>query len=1077
MRKLHLLLTLFFALISLSFHGQSIDTEFGKNRVQYHDDFNKWWMYETANFITYWYGKGRNIGQSVVQIAEFYHDEIQNLAEHTINDKIEIIVYTDLHDLLQSNIGTEEIFETNADETKVIGSKIFVYFNGDHRHLKSQIREGIAQVFINSMFSKSSLQEIITSSADLIIPEWFGKGFTNYANAGWDNQIDDELREIWLRKKAKYHTFKKLLAHHPRVAGHSFWHFLYDSYGENIITTLIYLMRLSGDVDDSFLFILGKNFRAMQVEWSIFFEKKYSVEKGKMQEISDKTLLNLGFKNYFPKSTFKLSPNGKNLAYVLNNIGKYVLVIHDVEEGKKRNILITKGAKNAVQETDYNYPLITWHNDRELSTIFELRDKIYLRKYSVDTRSYIEQDLPENIQRVFSIDCIDEENYLFTALIDGYSDIIEYNTRYRGIERVTEDYHDDLHASFVRLGTQSGILFSSNRIDSKLANERLDTILPLNDFDVYFLPRTDDGYASSAINLTPESNQNDLQPLLANDHFITFLNEESGIFNRYLIDINTNRIYANSNYEHNIINHEASPYSDTYVYQVYHDAAYQLHLERPNWNARVNPFSTPNNRAAKIQIQQRDVTEKDTPQELSPERKFNSPFPDPARIEPLYQKNRYSFGSIITEKETDEEGKVIKFYSSRAVASRRKFKLEKIETRVDNDVLFDGLESYTDDGREFDGQEPGILVKATTKDLFEDYEIVAGIRIPVSFNGSEVFVTFDDKRKLIDRRYAIYRRTERETLQFNTSPEQKERFTSLIGLYRLSYPFSAYRSLRGTTQLRVDKNFFLNSDFPSSSVPTAKEQRISFKFEYVFDNTLPIDINLRHGTRYKAFLEFINRFDLSLDNGFDLEFSRGFTTIVGFDARHYVPVLRHSVLALRAAGAMSFGNSRMLYFIGDTDGSFSQSFNDAIPIPGDRNFSFMAHAPHLRGFDRNIRNGNSFTVVNTEFRMPILKYFSKGKIRSSFLRNIQVIGFFDLGSAWYGLFPGGSDNPINTLTIDDTPGIIIRIDVERKPWVFGYGVGGRLSFLGYFVRADYAWGNEDGFIQSPKLHISMGLDF
>ena len=81
------------------------------------------------------------------------------------------------------------------------------------------------------------------------------------------------------------------------------------------------------------------------------------------------------------------------------------------------------------------------------------------------------------------------------------------------------------------------------------------------------------------------------------------------------------------------------------------------------------------------------------------------------------------------------------------------------------------------------------------------------------------------------------------------------------------------------------------------------------------------------------------------------------------------------------------------------------------------------------------------------------------------------------GSAWYGLFPGGNENPINTLTIDDTPGITIRIDVERKPWVFGYGVGARLSFLGYFVRADYAWGNELGFVQDPKLHISLGLDF
>ena len=1077
MRRQFIILVLFVLLFPILGQGQAIDTEFGKNRIQYHDDFSKWWMYETENFITYWYGKGRNIGQSVVQIAEYNHDEIQTMVEHRINDKIEIIVYTDLSDLLQSNIGTEEVFETNAGETKVIGSKMFVFFNGDHKHLESQIREGIAQVYINSMFSKTSLQEIITSNADLEIPEWFGTGFANYANAGWDNKVDDELREIWNRERSKYNNFRRLLADHTRLAGHSFWHFLYRSYGDNMVTTLMYLMRLSGDVDESFRFILGKSFKDMQREWSTFYERKYDLENGKFSQIEDETLVNLGFKNYFPKSTYKLSPSGQLMAYVVNNIGKYYLVVYDLDARKKIRTLLIKGSKNAVQETDYNYPLVTWHNDRELTILFEFRDKIFIRKYDVATKEYIEQDLPENIQRVFSLDWIEGERYLFSALIDGYSDLLEYNTKYREIKRITEDYHDDLHASYVLLGSQEGILFSSNRQNNTIENERLDTVLPLTDFDVYFLPLVNEEYGSNAVNLTPNSSFDEIQPILANGHYIVYLSDKSGIVNRHIIDINTNRIYANSNLEHNIINHEAHLNSGQYAYQVYHNGAYELHLETPSWNSSVQPVPTPNYQRKQKLISHPEEEEPKETIAVPENRQFRSPFPDPEVIVPLEEENPFSFQTFVTRKKDILDKEVIQFYSSRAVASRRMFKLENIETRVDNEVLFDGLESYTQDGREFDGQEPGILVKATAKDLFEDFEVVAGVRIPTSFNGSEVFVTFDDKRKLLDRRYALYRRVERETIPFTLSPEQKEKFTSLIGLYRLSYPFSAYRSLRGTAQLRVDKNFFLNSDFPSSEVPTEREQRASLKFEYVFDNTLPIDVNLRHGSRYKAFLEVINRFDLSLGGGFDFEFSRGFTTILGFDARHYMPVLRHSVIALRAAGAKSFGNNSMLYFVGDTDGAILQRFNDAIPIPSDRSFSFMAHAPNLRGFDRNIRNGNSFALINSELRIPIVKYFSRRELRSSFLRNIQLVGFFDVGSAWYGLLPGGSDNPINTLTIDDTPGIIIRVDVDRKPWAYGYGVGGRISFLGYFVRADYAWGNESGFTEDPKLHISLGLDF
>ena len=224
-------------------------------------------------------------------------------------------------------------------------------------------------------------------------------------------------------------------------------------------------------------------------------------------------------------------------------------------------------------------------------------------------------------------------------------------------------------------------------------------------------------------------------------------------------------------------------------------------------------------------------------------------------------------------------------------------------------------------------------------------------------------------------------------------------------------------------------------------------------------------------------MEVINRFDLSLSDGFDFELSRGFTTVLGFDARHYEPVLRNSVFAVRAAGATSFGNARMLYFIGDTDGSILQRFNNDITIPSDRTFSFMAHAPHLRGFDRNIRNGTSFFVINSELRIPIVKYLSNREIKSPFLRNIQFVTFLDVGSAWYGALPGGNENPINTLTINNTPGIIIRVDVDRNPIVYGYGIGGRISFLGYYIRVDYALGNEGGFTQDPKLHFSIGQDF
>ena len=121
-------------LVLLSFFGfdlnaQTNDTRFGKNRIQFHDDFENWLQYETPNFITYWYGKARNVGQAAVQIAELDHDAIQNTLEHRINDKIELIVYGDLTDLKQSNIGSEEIFLNVIGQTKIVGNLSLIHIS------------------------------------------------------------------------------------------------------------------------------------------------------------------------------------------------------------------------------------------------------------------------------------------------------------------------------------------------------------------------------------------------------------------------------------------------------------------------------------------------------------------------------------------------------------------------------------------------------------------------------------------------------------------------------------------------------------------------------------------------------------------------------------------------------------------------------------------------------------------------------------------------------------------------------------------------------------------------------------
>ena len=120
--------------------------------------------------------------------------------------------------------------------------------------------------------------------------------------------------------------------------------------------------------------------------------------------------------------------------------------------------------------------------------------------------------------------------------------------------------------------------------------------------------------------------------------------------------------------------------------------------------------------------------------------------------------------------------------------------------------------------------------------------------------------------------------------------------------------------------------------------------------------------------------------------------------------------------------------------------------------------------------------GQVFFVINSELRFPIFKYFANRPIKSDFFNNFQIVGFADVGSAWNGFNPYSEENIWNTKYIYQGP-IKIKIQTQKSPLVAGYGFGLRTRLLGYFVRADWAWGIEENKKPESRFYISLSLDF
>ncbi len=1147
MRLHQLVLLLFATLWTWSATGQGAQVEFGKNRVQYHRDFDEWSEYESDHFITYWYGEGRNIGQAAVQMAEQEYRAVQSIMEHRINNKLQLVVYVDLTDIKQSNVGSEEAFTNTGGQTKIVGNKIFVYFDGDHNHLRRQIREGIASVFLDAMLFGANLQEIVQNAVMLSLPEWFKQGLVAYAGESWNAELDNQLKDAILRED--FPGFDRFAVEHPRLAGHALWYYIGDNFGSNAVANLLYLTRINRSVESGFLYVLGSSYKNVLEVWELYFRRRYTQES-EGRGTPQKGALKIKNKRNLPVTHLCISPNGRSVAYVVNDIGRFSVWMQDAR-GNERTRLLRHGTRNAFQATDYNYPLIAWNpNGREIAVIYERRDVIKLHRVSLDTKKAEVNVITSPFQRIHSLDYSSPTSLVFSATVRGFSDIYQYFIPTTQSERITNDIYDDLGAAFVRLGNQRGIIFASNRPDSIMAPVRLDSVLPVGQFDLFFYDL--DRRSNELVRITHTPYANEFSPVAVDSARFAYISNRSGLANRevgfleeyihhydqiiqlkdgsevilhadsLLAGIDSTQIdsiiirpvikqravtHVNTNYDRSLLGQSAAPRSGRIAERMIRQGRHHVFVRELDADAVLSPAPTwyrQKQFPADIPPPSRTSA---LPSTLLPETGPVSAPPPPPRDTGKIDLDNYLFQSefdpsekpavtiIQKEENTPQDIRVFlpdppvpappkaasvqdmhRFRPGLIIPSRLQFRTDFVTTQLDNSILFEGLESFSLNPQRFTYPVPGIMLKANFKDLFEDYELEGGLRLPTTFNGTEYFLTYHNKKHRIDHRFSVYRRNNRMSSEGVFLPNRKE-LNTVLGQYGLSYPFDIFRSVRATATLRRDRLTQLATDLPALNTPTRSEQRVGLKLEYVFDNTLDVATNIKNGSRYKIYTDFYKAFDLRLSNGASFRFDRGFLGVFGFDARHYQRLGKYPVLALRAAGATSFGSQRFLYYLGGVDNWVFPKFDESVPIadPGAA-FAFQAFAGPMRGFDINIRNGNSYMVVNAELRIPVFRLISR-RINSNFLRNFQAVGFFDAGTAWEGLDPFSTDNPLNSVVINNGDRVIVKLNYFREPVVAGYGVGVRTTLFGYFVRADYAWGIETRQVQNPKLYLALGLDF
>ncbi len=1129
-----LFVAFFLLLASLSADAQFYDgsnTSFGKNRIQY-QEFD-WQYYRFEKFDTYFYDGGKELAAEVSALVPEHLKDIQNKLDHVVQDRVDFIVYTSQNDFKQSNLGMTGV-EGDSEiggSAQLVGTKVFVYYDGDHQNLIRTLREGIARYVIRDLLYGGDIKEVVKNSVLLNLPYWYTEGLVSYIADDWTPEIRDRVADGV--RYDRYSRFNRLSKSESVYAGFSLWRYISDIYGPSVIPNILYMTKLSRSMESGFVYVIGVPFDRLFEEHGIYYSNYFN-----QQEIGRKDpeleTIHLKTKSLRTYSQFKLSPDGKKAALVSNELGQYRILLVDLDEyrrkenARKKEYEQAKSAHDTKERLkqrsdkqyrvkpykayrprsvrpkkvfkaehkldriiDESYPVLEWNpRGTEFSFFTEAKGELWLNIYSLEEGKVYPREI-FGLDKVVSFDYSRKgTEMIFSAVVEGQTDLYKYYLIGNRQERLTNDTYDDLDPRFVQKDTK--VIFASDRPNDTLRVDESD-FPALANRDIFVLDMTDRDVLERITN-TPRRNEK--EPFAYDSIRYSFLSEKDLIYDRYVasydsvisrIDTTIHYRYFSeierlSNYRNNPIEYHVPSAKGDYSILDFKDGSYRFRVGKSrNDKGTVHALSP-------------DLIFPDEGTEAQKAGKYSDVNVDQIvpNQSPEIDIHNYQFLGESEESDDvvedsgpviiDDIDEIIAIQSGgrdstamvipQARNYRVNFVVDKADLDITNSFLFNFYQPYRTDNRNLS---PGFspVLQWGLSDLFEDRRIVGSIGFMGGLSDLSYGLRYDNLGKRLDKAVIFQRQT--ETYVDVQASARLFKSHSHILRYLLSYPLSEVLSIRGDLMGRYERIATLSIDDVSLKEPNNHRYLGGGKLQVVFDNTLDKGLNLLNGTRGKIWAEYYR--DIDIENDLYPDF-----TVVGFDFRHYQKLHREIQLAVRFAGNTSFGQQKLISFLGGVDNWVlpRPRYDLTVPIDASQNYAYQALVMPMRGFYRNARNGTSAAVANFELRVPIFRYALNRPIQSDLIENFQIIGFSDVGSAWTGSGPYADDNSFNSTVVEvnpSSPNVTFILDNQEDPILASYGFGIRSRVLGYFMRMDWAWGIVDGQTLPSEFYFSLNLDF
>jgi hypothetical protein len=1068
---------------------------FGKNRVQ-HKELN-WYFYSSNNFEVYYYDRGGPNAKMAIEYLESEFDKLTQMIGYVAYTKPKIYIYNSPEELLQSNLNLNVQEYSEDGQTKFTRLIAELAYKGRIDQFKEDIIYATSKVIMREMLYGASVADAFQANLINDFPEWYIDGAALYLAKGWSREMDDFIRQFL--KDTSNPKILNLTGIEAGLVGQSIWNYISEKYGRRYVSSILNLSRINRNEENSIANTIGLNTRTFFEDWKNYYLKVNEPVYASFKNVNpESAVARTSSRVDGAISDIKFSPDGLMLAYVINNAGKFKVQVRELSSGFEQTVF-QGGAKYDELTPNLYSPIVAWRDSANLAIASFKRGFTTLRLRSIDGASQ-DKIFLRNITQILSLDFNESgKNMVLSAISNGKTDIYTLNVRGQG-KRLTNDIFDDLTPTFLN---DSVIIYSSNftELPDSVLKATPDIKLLPNQYNLF---RADVLKDTTAFTKLTNANSKSTHPRKINSNTLLFLSDLSGITNLMRFNIGnqvSNQISAfdksievfDVTSRMNKIAYGIRNGKESYLFVEGYSGADQFTPSIPrvqlaqakDLNERLAARRLMEQRAAQTQRPSAPQAPPSRPQPqldtINSQSKTSSINPDRLRFESRKGINtdNYTFDSVPSIQNLAEQ--------SRPESSRTNlldaFRKQSLQKRVSGPREMDpqfftnhiNTRFIVDPLRGF-----GINMNGKMTDILDNHVFMGGIMQSLDFNrGGDVWFEYEYLKSRLDFRGRFDRKTIRiaeEDITF-----QKYVLTQMEA--GVSYPLTINSRFYAAPFVAKTQYFNLNSDsLILGQNPDENRFDVNYlggKAEFVFDRTEPMGLYSFTGLKGKIGFQHyqgLNHSDRSFSNFY-------------LDLRNYQKIHKNITLASKLYVGSFMGQNPQNYLVGGMDNWLFNEFynppsNRPEPSPvrnpaGVENSNILfTDFVDLRGFDYDEIRGRNVITFTSELRIPLFSYLTRGNITSNFVRNFQLVGFYDIGSAWNEFAPWERVNDQNTeiINTEGSPFVVV-LNNFNNPWLQSYGAGLRTVLLNYYMKFDVARPIRNYETEDLRFYFTLGYNF